>query len=416
MIRRGRAGNGQIRFSESRRARHFPLGELDTIESGQGGGLSPESGKFMRISDRYIGKQVLTGTLYAVVVLGIVLVLGNLFKQIQPLLVDQKAPIALVLRFVIGVLPLSLMYTIPWGFLTAVLLVFGRMSSSNEITSFRVAGLSLVRLSMPVFVIGAMLSVLSLWLNIHVVPNSKASTRQLIYDQAVRDPASLLKPGVVQGEFKGDGEEVQKLLIEGKSGEWLEGFHFYVLSDPKAEEAGGMTYVHASRAALSVDKAKSQLRLKLEDAYFESRNPKGQVDVAYAGEAEPLVIDLKSPNDLKVRPGLMSNDEIQRELKDKPLMPVATMRKLKAELMTRYSFSLACFAFAFVAVPLGLQTHRKDTSLGLMISVLIGTGYFLITMLAEQVKSQAWATAVMWSPNVLCVVCGLILFRRARFR
>ena len=69
----------------------------------------------MRISDRYIGRQVLTGTVYAVMVLGIVLVLGNLFKQIQPLLVDQKAPIALVIRFVIGVLPLSLMYTDPVG-------------------------------------------------------------------------------------------------------------------------------------------------------------------------------------------------------------------------------------------------------------------------------------------------------------
>ena len=52
-------------------------------------------------------------------------VLGNLFKKIQPLLVDQRAPLELVLRFVLNVLPLSLMYTLPWGFLSAVLLVFG---------------------------------------------------------------------------------------------------------------------------------------------------------------------------------------------------------------------------------------------------------------------------------------------------
>ena len=106
----------------------------------------------MRISDRYIGKQVLLGTLYAVLILGLVLVLGNLYKKIQPLLVDQKAPLILVLRFVINVLPMSLIYTVPWGFLSAVLLVFGRLSSDNEITSFRVAGLSLVRLAVPVFV------------------------------------------------------------------------------------------------------------------------------------------------------------------------------------------------------------------------------------------------------------------------
>ena len=49
---------------------------------------------------------------------------------------------------------------------------------------------------------------------------------QLIYEQASRDPDSLLKPGVVQGNFKGEGNDIQKVLIEGKSGEWVEGFPF----------------------------------------------------------------------------------------------------------------------------------------------------------------------------------------------
>lgn len=368
----------------------------------------------MRISDRYIARQVLTGTLYAVIVLGIVLVLGNLFKQVQPLLVDQKAPFGLVLRFVIGVLPLSLMYTIPWGFLTAVLMVFGRMSSAHEITSFRVAGLSLARLSAPVFLIGVLLSALSLWLNVNVVPNAKSSTRQLIYEQAVRDPASLLKPGVVQGDFKGNGQEVQKLLIEGKSDEWVEGFHFHVLPKDEAQDSG-MTYVHAARAALSVDTEKSQLRLKLVDAYFESRNAEGEVEMIFAGEAEPLVIDLKNTRDRKMRPGLMSNEQIRREIADDPAMPVKTRVKLESEIMTRYAFSMACLAFAFVGVPLGLQSHRRDTTRGLMISVLIGTGYFLITMMADQVKSGQWSTILLWTPNVLCVLCGLVLFRKVRF-
>jgi lipopolysaccharide export system permease protein len=352
--------------------------------------------------------------LYAVIVLGIVLVLGNLFKQIQPLLVDQKAPFGLVLRFVIGVLPLSLMYTIPWGFLTAVLMVFGRMSAAHEITSFRVAGLSLVRLSAPVFVIGALLSGVSLWLNVNVVPNAKSSTRQLIYEQAARDPASLLKPGVVQGDFKGNGQEVQKLLIEGKGGEWVEGFHFHVLPKDDSDDSS-MTYVHAAKAAISVDQAKSQLRLKLVDAYFESRNEKGEVEMVFAGEAEPLVIDLKNARSQKMRPGLMSNEQIRSEIAGDPAMPVKTRLKLESEIMTRYSFSMACLAFAFVGVPLGLQSQRRDTTRGLMISVLIGTGYFLITMMADQVKSETWATVLLWAPNVLCVLCGLALFRKVRF-
>jgi lipopolysaccharide export LptBFGC system permease protein LptF len=369
----------------------------------------------MRISDRYIGAQVLMGTLYAVLVLGLVLVLGNLYKQIQPLLVDQKAPLELVFRFVLSVLPLSLMYTIPWGFLSAVLLVFSRLSIHQEITSFRVAGLSLVRLAAPVFVIGALLSVASLWLNLNVVPFSKASSKRLIYEQAVRDPDSLLKPGVVQGDLKGNGNDLQKILIEGKSGEWVEGFHFYVM--PKKADAGGVTtYVHAARAALALDGQKSQLRVKLENAYFETHNSKGELENALAGKAEPLIIDLKDPRERRMRANAMSNEQILREILEHPELSEEKKVAMRMEITKRYSFSMACLAFAFVAVPLGLQSRRRDTSGGLVLSLLIGTGYFLVTMLADQFETDTGATLMLWAPNAACVLLGFFLFRRARFK
>ncbi len=366
----------------------------------------------MRISDRYIGKQVLLGTLYAVLVLGLVLVLGNLFKKIQPLLVDQKAPLELVLRFVFSVLPLSLMYTVPWGFLSAVLLVFGRLSSGQEITAFRVAGVSLVRLSAPVFVIGALLSLGSMWLNINVVPNSKATATQLIYEQASRDPDSLLKPGVVQGNFKGDGGGLQKVLIEGKSGDWVEGFHFYQIPP----EGGGRTYVHAAKAALTINESKNHLRIQLQDAFFETIKTDGSVEMAFAGNAEPLLIDLRDPRSRRARPSAMTNLQIRERLANDPDLDEARKVRFRSEITKRYSFSMACLAFAFIAVPLGLNSRRKDTSGGLILSLLIGTGYFLVTMLAEQFRSDTWASAVLWSPNVVCVLLGIWLFRRARFK
>ncbi len=375
---------------------------------------APESRDLMRISDRYIGSQVLVGTLYAVAVLGVVLVLGNLFKQLQPLLVDSGAPLGLVVRFVISVLPVSLMYTIPWGFLSAVLLVFRKLSSNQEITSFRVAGLSLPRLAAPVFVIGAVLSCLSLWLNTQVVPNSKADMLQMVFDQAVRDPTSLLKPGVVQGDF--GGGEFKKLLVEGRDGDWVEGFNIYVLPED-ASKRGPVTYVHAKRAALTAKQEVGQLRLKLEGAYFETRDADGSIDTALAGYVEPLVIDLKKLDERKPKANSMSNDEIRHELATNPGLTGGRRVKMQAELTTRYSLSMACLAFAFVAVPLGMQSRRRDTSAGLVMSLVIGAGYFLFVMLADNIKADAsFATWVLWAPNILCVLLGLFLFRRARFR
>jgi len=366
----------------------------------------------LRISDRYIGRQIIMSTLYGVLVLSLVIVMGQLFKQIRPLLVEYNAPLEVVLKFAINVLPFSLMFTVPWGFLSAVLLVFGRLSSDQEVTSFRVAGMSLPRLAAPVFVVGALLSIGSLWLNLNIVPNAKATVSQLLYDQAANNPSSLLKPGVVSG---GLGEASVKALIERRDGDWVSGFHVYQTS---VNENGERTisYVHADRASLAVLHEKSQLRAKLENAYFETRKPDGTVEIAIAGNAEPLLIDLRNPRHRRLRASSMTNQAIREHLETNTELDGRGRMRFITEAHKRYSFSMACLAFAFVAVPLGLKARRRDTSGGLLISLLLGVSYFMFTLLVDQFKTETSAVIVLWTPNLLCILLGLYLFRRARFR
>ena len=53
----------------------------------------------LRLMDRYIGKQIAAATIFGVVVLSVLLVMGNLFKELRPLLVEEHASPALVARF-----------------------------------------------------------------------------------------------------------------------------------------------------------------------------------------------------------------------------------------------------------------------------------------------------------------------------
>ena len=366
----------------------------------------------MRLSDRYIARQILLGTLYAIVVLSLVLVMGNLFKQARPLLVEQHAPLGLVLRFVINVLPFSLMFTIPWGFLSAILLVFGRMSSDNEITSFRVAGLSLGRLALPVFVIGALLSGICLWINVNVVPLAKASITEMLYEQVKRDPRSLLDPGIVQSKFQN-----QKVFVEERVGDSLNGFHLYQISNGEnGALARAAAYVHAGKVSLVVDEDKKQLRLKLIDAFIETKQEDGTSELAFAREAQPWLFDFGSERNRRVKANAMTNGEILRYIDANPDLEQGKKVEFRAEITKRYSFSLACLSFACVAVPLGLKSRRKDTSSGLIFSLMIGTAYFLFTVLADEFETDLGATFALWAPNVFCVLLGLFLFRRVRFR
>ena len=357
----------------------------------------------MRIMDRYIGRQVLVSTLFAVAVLSTILVLGSVFKFARPLLVEDRAPLLQLLKVVLSVMPATLMFTLPWGFLAAVLLTLGRLSSSNELVGMRMSGTSLLRITLPVFVLGAAFSGLSFWLNSEVAPRAKAEQKSLIYQTISNDPGGLLEPGAVQSRLK-EG----RIYVEEKSGDTLKNFHFHRFGESDDDPAA---YVFARTADLVVDREQRQLRLSLKDAYFESTDKDGTPILAFAGSAEPLLFDIArwEKKSRRKTSGLASS-EIKTELAANPGLSEKKENSYRVELAKRSSFSLACLSFAFIGVPLAIGSSRRDSSKGLGLSLAVAGLYFLSLILAEDAGSAS--RYLVWLPNLLCIAAGLTLLRR----
>ena len=91
----------------------------------------------MKLIDRFVSRELLVNVLFAIAVLSLVLVVGNIFRKLLPLLVNHDVPMEYLIAFIAYVLPFSLIFTIPWGLLTAILLVFGRLSADNELIALR---------------------------------------------------------------------------------------------------------------------------------------------------------------------------------------------------------------------------------------------------------------------------------------
>ena len=377
----------------------------------------------MRLSDRYIGRQVLVGTLFAIILLSSILVLGSVFQTIRTLLVDFGAPPSIIGEFIWATIPFSLIYTIPWAFLSAVLLVFGRMSSDNELVGFRVAGMSLYRLALPVFVIGLLLSALCMWLNLEVAPKAKAASKQIATRAFFMNPRAMLTAAAEQDglarledSLKNTRAYIEKseVTVGGSEGVTMRGLHLFQLRD-EANPNSTDKYVHAMKAETVVDDTNQEFRMHLYDAMFmteEEGIPRSMI----AGESVPVVLPF-TPRKTKESPAIMSNAEIRNFIKTK-MEPSPVLRKYihryEAEIYNRYASSFACLAFAFVGIPLGIKARRKDTSTGLVLSLLIGAAYFIFGMIGG--NSHNGVLIAAWAPNVVCVVLGLILLRRARFR
>src|SRR5438093_4480259 len=100
----------------------------------------------MKLIDRFVSRELIVNVLFAIAVLSLVLVVGNIFRKLLPLLVNHDVPMEYLITFIAYVLPFSLIFTIPWGLLTAILLVFGRLSAVIELIALRSNGVSILRI------------------------------------------------------------------------------------------------------------------------------------------------------------------------------------------------------------------------------------------------------------------------------
>lgn len=357
----------------------------------------------MRIYDRYVGKQVLFTTISGVVVLSLVLVLGNLFKEIRPLLVESGAPLGIILRFILWLLPFSLMFTVPWGFLTSVLLIFGRLSADNEITSLRMAGWSLWRISAPVLALGFGFSLLCYWINTDVSPRAKREITDLLVKAAAHDPKALLVQGQTLTRFSG-----QQLLIDKRDGDNISGLHIYQTRNKNQPEL----VMHARDVNLNFDQNTRQLRFDMQNVFIETSSQQGEVQNMLVGEM-PWLLDLSRLNREKLKAGRYTNDEIEQLLQTGKLN-ARQRAEFSTELTRRMSFSMACLMFGLIAVPLAMQTRRKDTSTGFAIGMGIAAAYFVALILADLSRKNSGMLphVLLWLPNVAALGFALYMYRR----
>ncbi|MBR5878387.1 MAG: LptF/LptG family permease, partial [Akkermansia sp.] len=218
----------------------------------------------MKTIDRYILKQLISVTFLGVLSLTMLLLLGQLFKELHALLVESGAPPTIVIDFILQVIPFSLTFSVPWGFLTAVLLVYGRLAADNELTSMRMAGLSLWRLSVPAIGMGIALSALCYYINIEVAPKGKNAMSDLVMRAAMDNPRNLLNSSQTVTKL----DKVQ-LYIEQRSGDELRGLHVYPIAKGSGLDAD-FDAIHAESATIGEFDLKSRLlQLTLKNARIE---------------------------------------------------------------------------------------------------------------------------------------------------
>ncbi|MFL6589036.1 MAG: LptF/LptG family permease [Chthoniobacterales bacterium] len=364
----------------------------------------------MKIIDRYISRQLIVNLVFAIAVLSFVLVIGNIFRKLLPLLVNHDLPMEYLIGFIAYVLPFSLIFTIPWGLLTAVLLVFGRLSADNELIALRSNGLSIARICIPLVVIALLCTAVSLWLNVQVAPAAQEEMRSTVFNLATHDPMALFGSDQVIDQFPG-----RKIYVGKKAGNQLEN----ILVFETNEISIPMKVTHARVGVLETDLPNRRILMHLYNARYSQRDDINPYDlfrirdgINVAEGTLPISLeDLYEKEKRRASRSMLSLEQLLDQLKnDDPKMRSAS----RTELNKRFSFPFACVVFALVGVPLGITAHRRETSFGFAASLVVGVFYFLFIIIADTLRANAklHPELLVWFPNLLFIAIGIWMFRR----
>ncbi len=405
----------------------------------------------MRIFDRYIARQILIATLLAVVVLSVVLVMGQVFKKLLDLLVEGVIEPSVIFKFMACAFGASLSYTLPWGLLTAVLLTFGRLSADNELISMRMAGLSLRRICLPVFMMAGAFALLCFWINTVIAPLSIREIDIMTRQAVIRDPRVIFAPDKVLDKIPGhlmyvedrqgdDLTNIQIVQLEAGGGKDRSGRptgmifarkgHLTTagMTENKAIEFGakGNTYFIRDEAPPLTDAERSTLPPEAIAAHelaaaAESKQAPRITDFGTQVSDIPISMKAIVEKTARVRVDVLSMTELRNYAaapgslqREYPAAQVPKESDMRMEYHRRLSFSLACLVLALAGIPFGIAAQRRETSSGFVLSLVVGIGYFSLIMFGgmfsrnPEYQPHLWT----WLPNVVFGTMGLILFRR----
>ena len=351
-----------------------------------------------------------------VAVLTFVLLLGNALREVVALLVSRQATLGCVLEAFSLLLPFVLAFSLPMGLLTATLLIFGRLSADQELTAARAGGVSLVALVAPVLALSLILGALCAWINLELAPRCRVQYRELLFRLGKADPTAFLVensfltdlPGYVVYIGKKRGEHLENILLNRLEGGEL------------------VQRTRAVRGQVAYDAAHNRYLFRLFDAQIAIRSREsggatnappifGEWETPAAGELT-IAVDFQKLAAAPAKPSIsnMTFRQLASELRAQRAAGIETSPIL-VQMHRQVAFSFACVGFTLVGIPLGIRAHRRETSVGVALALLLVLAYFGFLILGQtlETRPEFFPHLILWIPNLLFQGVGAALLWRA---
>lgn len=360
----------------------------------------------------------------AVAMFAFLLLMGAVVKDMLDLLAEGHLTIPIFIRLIQLRFPDLLVYALPVGLLTGILLTMGRLSAQSEITALRSAGVSIFRLSSSVIVFAILGAVASLLVNFYYGPRAMASFRQEKEAIIQKNPLSFIQEKTFVRGFSG-----LVIYVGEKDGDELKDLWIWQLDD----ENRVRQFIRAESGEVRYNQDQNTLVLVPYRGTFEARDPESPEDfrkvrTALSFETTSLVLSLDK---------IFGRVTFQKKLKWMTFQELRDVEKAAREEMNsadpetqqagyerfhkakmafheKFAMGFSVISFALIGVPLGIRSSREETSANLFLAMGLALGYYIMMMSISWMDGlyQYRPDLLFWIPNFIYQGIGCWLFIR----
>ncbi len=357
------------------------------------------SASFPTLLDDYVLRDFFV---YLGMILSTFLVLVLVFTLFELLgdILRNKVPAIVVAEYLLNVTPYLLYNVSPLVMLLAVLVTFGVMQRSNEITAIKATGTSIYRIVAPVIVAAAIFAAGLFFADQFYLPHTN-KRQEALHNQIKGKPAqTYLRP--------------DRKWIFGQAND----IYYYQFFDPDRDQFGNISVFQLDKANFTVtrrihaDRARWSENLdrwEYERGWMRTLNVSAISDYrSFEVSTFPDLPETPSYFKKEVKQySEMNYEELHKYIRDLQQSGFDVVR-LRVELNKKLSYPLITLIMAVLAIPFSLSTGKRGAVTGVAVAVGIAVFYTVVSRLFEAMGnlSQLPPALAAWSPDLIFILVG----------
>jgi len=333
----------------------------------------------------------------------IFLMVNTVLFQMMEFIIDKQVPFSILIKILFYQLPAYAVLAFPMASLLSTLISINRLSKDSEIDVMRTSGISVIRMMVPMLIMGLLVSAFSFLMLQKLVPWSNNKSAKLWRQFNMSD---VMKKPVEDVIFKGKGKK-----------------HFCIKEiDPKTDTIVNVTIYDTKEGGYpKIINAPSGIwndeNLILKNGTIIHFNKNGNVD--YEAKFEEMVINIEREMQEIFGEQKTPQEMTIQELKSKITLLKESgidSKRLETDLQFKLSIPIANLICVLVGVPLSIRTGRNGMIAGILLCAAIVILYWVGTIVSTALGQKGVLPPIVaaWSQNFLFLFVGIILIIRTR--